>query len=420
MKKKKIKFCKKCLYSENHPLGLIINEEGICSGCIVHAEKNQLNWVERDEKLKKIIVPYKSKGGKNYDCIVPVTGGQDTYFILHNVKKLGLKPLLVSYNKYFNTDIGIKNLTNLRIKFDSDIIYQNVNPLSVKKITQYTFSEYGNIYWPILAGHTVFPLQIAEKYKIPLIIWGAHQGMEQVGMYSHLHEVEMTRRYRNDHDIINLEAEDLLKISNNLNEDDIFQYIYPDDQTIKSIGIRGIYLGNYIRWDPLSQHLEMIKKYGYIGTNFNRTFDCYDYVDCFNYMNIHDFLKICKHGYSKVTDHACREIRHNRISREQGLNLVKMYENNLPNYLDMFSNWLGLRDLKSFNYLVNRFKNRLYWTETDVDKWKFEGLSKRIIDIKKLKKSNNKNSNLNKKYYKKKYLKDIKNSKYIIFGKGID
>ena len=64
------------------------------------------------------------------------------------------------------------------------------------------------------------------KYKIPLIIWGAHQGIEQVGMFSHLHEVEMTRRNRHDHDILNLVTEELLSISNNLTEDDIFQYIY--------------------------------------------------------------------------------------------------------------------------------------------------------------------------------------------------
>ena len=125
----------------------------------------------------------------------------------------------------------IKNLANLRIKFDRDILYQNVNPLSVKKITKYTFSEYGNIYWPILAGQSVYPVQVAVNYNIPLIIWGAHQGVEQVGMFSHDHEIEMTRRYRCDHDLFSIEAEDLLKISNNLNEEDIFQYIFEISST---------------------------------------------------------------------------------------------------------------------------------------------------------------------------------------------
>ena len=128
-----IKFCKRCLYSNTHPLGLIINDEGICSGCEIHEEKNNLDWKLRWDKLKKLIKPYVSKSGKNYDCVVPVSGGQDSYYILHLVKKIGLRPLLVSYNKYFNTRVGIENLSNLRIKFDCDIIFQNINVKSVKK-----------------------------------------------------------------------------------------------------------------------------------------------------------------------------------------------------------------------------------------------------------------------------------------------
>ena len=239
-------------------------------------------------------------------------------------------------------------------------------------------------------------------------------------MFSHLNEVEMTRRYRHDHDILNLEAEELLSISNNLNEDDIFQYIYPDDKEINSIGIRGIYLGNYIRWDPLSQHLDMVRKFGYKGSNFNRTFDCYDYVDCFNYMNLHDYLKICKHGYSKVTDHVCREIRHKRITREEGVALVKKYELISPQYLDLFCKWLGINDPKSLNYIINRFRNKLYWEEYDVDKWRFKGLSESINKDYKKNSFINGIKKIDKYFLSKESLEKNKKPKYIVFGKGID
>ena len=412
-----IKFCKKCLYSSAHPLGLIINENGICSGCEIHEEKNKLDWTFRWDKLKKLVKPYISKSGKNYDCVVPVSGGQDSYYILHLVKKIGLKPLLVSYNKYFNTRLGIENLSNLRIKFDFDIIFQNINVQSVKKITKYTFMEYGNIYWPIIAGTTVFPVQIAEKFKIPLIIWGAHQGLEQVGMYSHKHEVEMTRRYRHDHDLFGIEAEDLLNLNNNLNEEDIWQYMYPDDYKINSIGIRGIYLGNFVRWDPLQQHILMTKKYNFKSAKFSRTFDCYDYVDCFNYMNLHDYLKLLKHGYSKVTDHACREIRHNRISRDEALKLVKKYELKKPDFSSQFCEWLGIGDQKSLNFLLNRFKNKKFWEEKDIDKWKFKGLS----FLNKSQRSISKKNSFINKYFKSNYSLDKTNkNNYISFGKGVD
>ena len=151
-----MKFCKRCLYSTDHPLGLTIDNEGICSGCRVHEEKNIIDWDERWEKLEELVAPYKNRIKNNYDCIVPVTGAQDSYYIVHLVKhKLGLNPLLVAYNKYYNTPIGIRNLANLRIKFNCDILYQNVNPISVKNIVRRTLNLLGSIYWPNLAGHTV-------------------------------------------------------------------------------------------------------------------------------------------------------------------------------------------------------------------------------------------------------------------------
>ena len=162
-------------------------------------------------------------------------------------------------------------------------------------------------------------------------------------MFSHEHEVEMTRRYRKDHDLMGHEADDLLSVFDTLSEKDIWQYRYPDDHDLNEIGVRGIYLGNYVRWDPKAQHEQMIIEYDYKTSSFNRTFDKYDFVDCFNYMDIHDLLKLYKNGYSRVTDHASREIRYGRLTREQGLILVKKHEQEPLKYLDLFQEWLGVK-----------------------------------------------------------------------------
>lgn len=368
-------FCKRCLYGTAHPLGLILDEEGICSGCRIHEEKDALDWGGRWGKLRNLVQPYRNTDGKNYDCIVPVSGAHDSYYIVHLIKKeLGLNPLLVTYNKYFNTPLGIRNLANLRIQFNCDILYQNINPISVKNITRTTLRRLGSIYWPVLAGQTVFPVQTAVRYKIPLIIWGAHQGLEQVGMFSHEHEVEMTRRYRKDHDLLGHEADDLLSIFDTLKEEDIWQYRYPDDQELNAIGVRGIYLGNYVRWDPKAQHEKMVKEYGYQTSNFPRTFDAYDYVDCFNYMDLHDQLKLYKHGYSKVTDHASREIRFGRLARQEGQALVIKHEQHSLKYSEQFCDWLGVTP-RSLQFLLDRHRNPNYWEQIEPDQWVFKGWS---------------------------------------------
>jgi N-acetyl sugar amidotransferase len=362
--------CKRCLYTSLHPLGLTLDEDGICSGCRIHEEKDTLDWETRWKKLRDLVSPYRVDSGKTYDCIVPVTGANDSYYIVHLVKeRLGLNPLLVTYNKYFNTPLGIRNLANLRIRFNCDILYQNVNPISVKKITRTTLRELGSIYWPCIAGQTVFPVQTAVRYKVPLIIWGAHQGMEQVGMFSHENEVEMTRRYRKDHDLMGFEADDLLSIFNTVTEDDIWQYRYPDDASLNVIGVRGIYLGNYIRWDPKSQHEKMVKMYGYQGSRFSRTFDTYDHVDCHNFMHLHDHLKYIKHGYTRVTDHACREIRHGRLSREEALAMIGLYEKQPAHYLNLFCEWLNIHP-RSLTFLIDQHRNKNIWMKQNTYHWK--------------------------------------------------
>jgi hypothetical protein len=118
----------------------------------------------------------------------------------------------------------------------------------------------------------------------------------------------------------------------------------------------------------------MVQKYQYGTAAFARTFDCYDYVDCFNYMNLHDQLKLFKQGYSKVTDHACREIRHGRITREQGLALVRRHEQAQTAYVPQFLEWLGVTE-RSLQFIMDQYRNKSYWKQPEFGKWEFDGWS---------------------------------------------
>jgi len=209
-----MEYCKRYLYPKNHPLGIIFDQYGICSGCRIHEEKDILDWKERAGALRKILDEFKDTSGRNYDCIIPVSGARDSYFIVHTIKNVyGMHPLLVTYNQHYNTELGIRNLAYLKTLFGCDMLTLTVSPQRVKKITKQTLKKMGSIWWHCIAGQTVFPVQTAVRFKIPLIIWGVHQGIDQVGQYSHLDEVEMTRRYRENHDLMGYEAEDLLEDS---------------------------------------------------------------------------------------------------------------------------------------------------------------------------------------------------------------
>ncbi|WP_204106201.1 MULTISPECIES: N-acetyl sugar amidotransferase [Spirulina sp. CCY15215] len=372
-----MKYCTRCLYPGNHPLHLTFDEAGVCSGCRIHEEKDILNWEDRSQKLKRILDNYRSSSHRIYDCIVPVSGARDTYFILHVVKNIyGMNPLLVTYNKHYNTQQGLRNLAYLRTLFNCDLIMMAIGRQTVQKITKSTIKKLGSIYWHCLAGQTVYPVQTAVKLKIPLIIWGVHQGCDQVGMFSHLDEVEMTRKYRKEHDLMGWEAEDLVDEAEDLvdeaeriTEADIHQFIYPHDKDLEKVGVRGIYLSNYIRWDSKKQHEFAIAKYQYETALQQRTFDTYNDIDCIHYSGLHDYIKFLKYGYGKVMDHACREIRLKRLTREEGIQLIKQYQLRYPKDFSIFSQWVGMSEVEILEW-VNRYRDPQIWQQNGMGKWK--------------------------------------------------
>ncbi len=367
-----MKVCKRCLYPENHPYGIIFDDDGICSGCRVHEEKDLLDWDFRFDKLKSIVQENsKIMGSKNFDCIIPVTGGGDSYFIVHVAKNLlGMNPLLVNYNSHYNTKVGIRNLANLSTVFDCDIVTSTLSPNHVKKITRQTIKQYGSIYWQVLAGYTTFPVQTAIRFRIPLIIWGVHPWSEQTGMFSHLDEVEMSHRCRKEHALMGISAEDLVHENSIITRSDVQPYIYPYDSELEKVGVRGIYLSNFIRWDSKTQHELMIDEYGYETSKQQRTFNNYEDVHCFHSAGIHDYFKFLKLGYSKVCDHASREIRLKRMTRETGIKMVKKYSSKIPNDLDLFLKWIDMEKDELMNHL-SKFRDNRAWQEIDGE-WKLK------------------------------------------------
>jgi hypothetical protein len=138
--------------------------------------------------------------------------------------------------------------------------------------------------------------------------------------------------------------------------------------------VRGIYLGNYVRWDPKAQHETMMRTHAYKTAHFPRTFDCYEHVDCYAYMDLHDELKLYKHGYSRVTDHAIREIRHGRLTRPQARSLVRRHEQEPLRHDQKFCEWLGV-DRRALQFIMDRHRNPAFWNESAPGRWQFKGLS---------------------------------------------
>ena len=376
-----MQFCSRCLYPEIHPLRIDFDEDGICTGCLIHEEKDQIDWIERLQELRTLVEPYRNETGINYDCIIPVCGGKDSFFTVHIVKHiLGLNPLLVAFNRHYNTSLGISNLERLRTRLGCDIMTETLAPDKFRALVGASLQELGSMHWPYLAGATVYPVQMAVRFKVPLIIWGAHQALDQVGMFSHHDRVEMTRRYRQEHDLMGYEPEMLIDTNPAFTEDHLQSFFYPTDKELSQVGVRGIYLNNFVRWDSKTQHELMTQYYGYVPSPQRRTFDTYNDIHDAHYSGTHDFIKFQKFGFAKATDHACRELRFGRLTREDALDLVAKYETIYPDDIEMFLEWLGWSE-KELMSCIDRMRNKTVWTEVAKGDWQLVTSSNRVPTV---------------------------------------
>ena len=211
-----------------------------------------------------------------------------------------------------------------------------------------------------------------------------HQGIEQVGMFSYKDGIQMSRQYRRDHDLFGLEPEDLLgnkKVSKKLKKE-LFKFNYPERDYLENLGLKGIYLNNYLNWDNRKMQEKIIKtgKYGTINTN--RALFPFDDSNNIFYSEIHDLFKFIKYGYGKVTDHLCQEIRFNRISRKEANELNDFYLRISPKKIETFCSWIEISKA-DFYKILEKFKNpNLFKNTTDKNINKIFSNSKQKIPSK--------------------------------------
>mgnify|MGYP001596330955 FL=1 len=349
-------YCTRCLYPRNSKPYIIFDEEGICSGCRYIESRAKIDWEAKKKQLADLLLSYKCRDNI-YDCIIPVSGGKDSHYQVYLIKEVyKLNPLLVTYNHTFNTALGLRNLTNLVKVFNCDLIRYTTNPKSARKLSRYMLKKIGDITWHYHAGIMTFPIQIAVKYKIPLIIWGEEGFSELVGMHNQDDMVEFTKKKRQEHSMRGFEPEDILKdpiaIKEGITVKDLAPFIYPTNEEIEGLWVRGIYLSNYINWNAKKQTELMIEKYGFeTAYSKDRTFNIYDKTDDIHASGLHDYLKYLKFGYGRATDDASTEIRHGRMSREKGIEMVMKYDHIRPKDMDLWLKFANMTEDEFMSYI---------------------------------------------------------------------
>lgn len=371
-----MKYCNKCVYPISSAVPLAFDDLGICSGCRASSQTSNIDWLARKIRFEKLINQYRCKDESNYDCIIPVSGGKDSYFQVHIIKTiLGLNPLLVTYHGNNYTTTGMKNLINMREVFGVDHIFFTPSIDVLKTLNRMAMFLMGDMNWHAHAGIFTYPIRIAVQQNIPLMIWGEHGFMDLGGMHSYNDFVEFTYRYRHEHCLRGYEWYDFVEkaseFGENISKQDMIPWMYPNDDEIERVGVRGVYISNYFKWDANVHGPLMVEKYGFKESEvpFERTYRKMSNLDDMHENGIHDYMKFVKFGYGRATDHVCKDIRSGLMKRDEGIDIVKKMDSIKSKDLYRWLEYVGWSEEK-FDQVADTFRDSRVWWIHDEQWWK--------------------------------------------------
>lgn len=376
----KMKYCSKCVYPMSSAIPLQFDKDLVCSGCKVAGQRLDIDWEDRRRKFERLAKQYRSHDGSNYDCMIPVSGGKDSYFQTHIIKNvMGLNPLLVTYHGNNYTPTGLDNLRNMQKVFGVDHIFFTPSIHTLQKMNRLGMLMMGDMNWHAHAGIFTYPIRMAVQLNIPLMIWGEHGFMDIGGMHSYNDFVEFTYRYRHEHCLRGYEWNDFIarapEFGEELSEQELIQWRYPSDEEIDRVGVRGIYISNYFKWEANEHGKLMVDKYGFKEAEepFERTYRKMSNLDDMHENGIHDYMKYIKFGYGRASDHVSKDIRGGRLTREEGIEIIRKMDPIKSRDLYRWLDYVGWTE-EQFDRVADSFRDpRVWWIDEDGN-WKKDNI----------------------------------------------
>ncbi|MFN6086416.1 MAG: N-acetyl sugar amidotransferase [Fluviicola sp.] len=375
-----MRYCSKCVYPKSSAVPLAFDENGLCSGCKSANERIQVDWDRKKRQFERILEEYKNTDGSNYDCLIPVSGGKDSYYQVHLIKTVyGLNPLLVTYNGNNYTETGMKNLRNMREAFGVDHIFYTPSIETLKKMNRLGLQMMGDMNWHAHSGIFTYPIRVAVQQNIPLMIWGEHGFMDLGGMHSYNDMVEFTYRYRHEHCLRGFEWYDFIdqapKFDETLEKKELITWMYPSDEEIERVGVRGLFVSNYFKWEA-NEHGQLMKeKYGFIESEepFERTYRLMSNLDDMHENGIKDYMKYVKFGYGRATDHVCKDIRAGIMTREEGIEIIRKMDPIKSKDLYRWLDYVGWTE-EYFYEVADRFRDPIVWWINEKGEWEKDNI----------------------------------------------
>ena len=353
-----MQYCNICIMPTTRPEQVFTN--GICDACTSASEKHlRIDWDARRAEFLTILEKYRGDGSY-YDCIIPVSGGKDSCYQAITMRdEYGMTPLCVTHTPCDLTEVGLKNLNFLRDQ-GFDLIQVSANRKSYKKLVSIGFFKLGDCCWPEHIGIFTAPIRVAVNYKIPLLIWGENSQFEYGGPATHKENNYLDRNWLEQFQMSGHRLQDV--VHDGVNLDDIKVLAYPSDKEIIDVGVTGLFLGYFEKWDS-ERNANFCRD---LGWNENPSgpvegaYNAVENLDCKWIGGLHDYMKFIKYGYGRATDQICIEIRAGRMTRKEGIEALRNTdEGTVPmKYVPDFLDFIGITEAAFFDNL-DAFTNKM-------------------------------------------------------------
>ncbi len=345
---KEVKFCRRCVISNQRPNSAVeyahtkdtvkttihFNEEGVCDACAVAEKKHRtIDWNERDKQLRALCDKHRKNDG-SYDCILPGSGGKDSFYASHILKtKYGMHPLTVTWAPHVYTDWGWKNFQSwIHAGHDNYLMTPNgrVHRLLTRLSTELLFHPFQ----AFMFGQKALAPKMALLFDIPLVFYGENEA-EYGNPSADADSAQRDWAYFSADDqskvfLGGVSVNDL-KMQFGLDQSDLQPYLPANPNQLSEKKVEVHYLGYYLKWHPQGTYYYAVEHGGFQAApertpgTYSKYNSIDDRIDDFHY-----YTTGTKFGIGRASYDAAQEIRSGEITREEGVALVKRFDHEFP------------------------------------------------------------------------------------------
>lgn len=369
-----VKYCRSCVISNQRPNSSIeykhqkasdktsihFDENGVCDACNLAAQKNrQIDWNDREALLVELCDKHRKSDG-SYDCLIPGSGGKDSFYAAHVLKyKYNMNPLTVTWAPHIYTDWGWKNHQAwIHSGFDNYLV--TPNGLIHRLLTRLAVDNLLHPFQPFIIGQKALAPKMASMLNIPLVFYGENEA-EYGNPISDTNSATRNQKYfsvedKNEIYLGGVSVKELVQ-EYGLSHNDLEPYFPVDPHKIADQNIAVHYLGYYLKWHPQSCYYYSVEHGGFQASPERTpgTYSKYNSIDD-KIDDLHYYTTGIKFGIGRATYDAAQEIRSGDITRDEGVALVKRFDHEFPDrFIDELFQYLSI-DSKRFPIASRQFE----------------------------------------------------------------